>query len=286
MINVPPIKTPISEEAVVLTKNLLFEIDKIVKRYDKQNGEWITDIVDTLRFCESAGEGLNIGKVYALYAIAQHWDDLSLEFRMEYSNQFNVLVTRETSLKPETLGNYFRTVETYLINDRKPFGRLEIPKRDRYGKEVVIDGEVIKESIEFDPLKVGLTKLTVMRSAVEAGNMNLDRWTMLADPGVKVRELQTELYVPKETTDPDPSLKHYLMGNVIVASEFGREIPVGTIDFSLYGEDELATNSIRHICRCLGIKLNVDMIDTIKTHGFLERYNPNEAKVESKGESN
>lgn len=278
----------VSEEAATLTKNLLHEIQSVNSKAEESSPAWISNMVDILRFCVEAGEGLGIGAVYTLYLIKEGWDKLPLEFRKQYDFQFNILVYRETNIKPETLDNKFRAVKTYIVEGKRPFGTVEIPKRDQFNNPVIVDGEIVTEQFEWDVTKVPMTKLQVMRPLVERNEITSNQWAMLADPGIKVSQLHSEIYRREKPSDPDPSLMFKLYGDVIVAQEFGQEAVVGRLDFSQYGDNELVTNAIKHLMRCLSIKMDEEVITLIKENGFLERYQKegdNEAKDESEGES-
>jgi len=272
MINLTLSNNIASQEANVLTRNLLHEIQKVEEKFQPQDKKWADETLNVLRFCVGAGNGLSLGTIYTLYIYKTHWDDLPIEFRREYNYQFNMLVVRETPVKPETLDNYFRTVKTYIVEGKKPFGTIEVPKRDQYRNLIVEDGEIITEQKEFDPLEIPITKLTLMRSAVENNEMTDKRWSMLVDPDVRTSEIQAELYKRDDPGDPDPSMQYKLMGDVIIAQELGKEVVIGRLDFSQYGDNELVTNAIKHLLRCLGVKPDMDVIQTIKKHGFLERY--------------
>jgi hypothetical protein len=279
-------KEVVSKEANILTRNLLAEIEKVKQKFQPQDIKWAEEILDILRFVVGAGEGLGLGMLYTLYILKANWDELPLTFRREYEYQFNVLVVKETPVQPNTLDNYFRAVETFVVKEVKPFGTVEVIKRDRYKNAIVEDGEVIREQVEFDPLKIPISKLTLMRSIVENNQMSPDRWSMLMDSGVSVTEIRNEIYRKEKPDDPDPSLQYKLYGDVIVAQEMGQEAVIGRLDFSEWVENELVTNAIKHLMRCLGIKADEEVIQTIKEHGFLERHNNgsvNEAKEESKG---
>lgn len=268
----------VSDEANVLTRNLLHEIQKAEEKFQPDK-KWADEMMEVLRFTVGAGEGLTVGMAYALHIIKKHWEELPLEFRKGYNYQFDVLVMRETPIKPETFDNYERAIKTFIVEGKKPVGTVEIPKRNKF-KEPVIEGEVVRENVEFDPLKIPLSKLSIMRSAVEKDQMTDKRWGMLVDPGITADQLRSELYTRPQPTDPDLSMTWYLAGDVLVVSEMGEEAVIGRLDFTEYGRNELVTNGIKRILHCLGIKLDEEVISTIQKHGFVERLYDGSSKAE------
>lgn len=250
------------EGANVITRVLIQQVENAEKDFQPQSLAWESDIIGALRLCSSVEEGSKIAQIYVLTLIRKHWNDLSLEFRKEYNYQFDVLVMRETGIQPSTMDNYSRAAETFFIEGKKPLGKIEVPVYDQYRKPVKRDGEIVTQSVDFDPTRSTISKLSLARPLVETDRMTPKLWSMLMDKEVTSDVLRKEMYSnnsPDRPKNEDPSLRFRLQGNVIVAREFGEEVEIAELFWDM-GDTELGRTAIRRMLIVLQIPFEEDEI--------------------------
>lgn len=255
------------EGADTITRLLLQQVGDIEIRFAPKDQDWEQDILSALRLSKRVEEGSKTVQAYILYYIKKHWDELSLDFRLKFNNQFDMLVYQEVGVLPTTMDEYLKTIDTFFVKDIKPFGKVEVPMRDQF-KCVVKDeeGNVRTEFKEFDPASVSITKLNLARPLAEREQMDEKRWAMLLDPVVTVSQLQAELYKPAPngntpaSRSDDPSLVYFLEGNIIVAREYGEVVEIGELFYDVGAQSDVARDAIFRLLKLLNIAFEQDEI--------------------------
>lgn len=243
-----------AESAQVIVNNLKQLIEDVELQFQSRDQEWEHNVLMVLRFLDGVQKGTYTARLRMVGYVEKHWDDLSLDFRLGYNNSFDMFVQREMDISLDTYRNYLRGITTF--ENIKPIGKIAVVKRDQF-KAPILDKakNPIIEYKDFDIESVPVTKLALMRSVAEAGQMTETRWSMLCDPGVTVDDLKVEIYKPNPTTGEDPSLRFTLEGPIIVATKMGTSIELGELFWDMYSED-IGKEAIDHLLRCLSIRLD------------------------------
>lgn len=251
-----------SESAQVIVNNLKQIIEDVEGQFRERDSEWEQDILSVLRFFVRVEEGTYTAKLRVLGIFIRHWDDLSLNFRLAYNNQVSEFCYREAKLQLETVQNYLRGITVF--DQVKPFGKVAVVQRDKFGRPMM---DAAKNPVmvykDFSVDEIQPSKLALMASVANRGEMSEKRWGMLADPCVTVADLQAEIYRVEKPSDPDPSLRFSLEGNIIVAHEFGQAVELAEI-FPEMWDEELGRKGIKRILQCLGIRSDEEVIQRME----------------------
>lgn len=161
---------------------LFYEIDRIAQPQEVSS-EWLTQLLDVIKFSQDIETGFGHAKAYALAIIQQHWEELPLDVRKGYDYQFMTFARLVTGREKSTILNYISTAQLWFIDKMAPEGTISIKVRDSSGRPVVnaATGEVRTKTVDFNPHRVDMTKLLHVNSTARKGEMTPQLWEMLVD---------------------------------------------------------------------------------------------------------
>ena len=235
-------KSLYSSGASLLTKRTLHELLKFNRDFE-DTVEWRDQMIAISDSIYDLGKGLSVIHGVCLAIIEDHWEDLDLEWRKMYQNDFLTFVWKKYNRKPNTVRADLRAIRVFILDNdvAKPFGVIKVPKRDECGEIVRNDvGEVITQEVEWDPLKSTLPKLKAAVPLVEQGAMTKDTWSMMYDDKISSSKMIEAIYEVSDSSNPPPQLgiKFRMEGPILVAYENGnQEIDLGELDWSGYYEE-------------------------------------------------
>lgn len=226
---------------------------------------WVGEMREVLVFCDRAEEGFAYVKAVDLALVCKRWGSLPQDFRDKYNDEFYVYATRQTGKARGTIENHIRAAETWVFKGVRPSGKIEIPVRDDHRKIIIEDGRPKTYAVEFDPFRVPIGKLILLRSKAEAGAMTTKDWAMLVDPGVSWDQLNNTLQ-GGEGGEGGGELKGIIYrfeGPHLVAIEYGQSAVIAEFDWKEYFDnpDGLERRAINRLCLILGINLDEKIIE-------------------------
>lgn len=250
------------DDSAVFFRRLMGQLDDLRNDFIPFDEGWTSEALGAMRMCRQGSESMSKGVLYILCLFQSFWKELPSSFTQQYSDQFYVFAQHEFGITTSkaTLDNYVRAGQVFLVEGKKPFGSVEVSKRDERNRVVIEEGEIVTEYRDFDPAEVPISKLVLLAPHVERMNQDTKLWGMMMDSGTTVNEIQSALYHVDKPQLPDPSLKFELAADIIYASEYGISIEIGRIDFSAYNDGGLEQRAINKLMNCLGIKHDEEVI--------------------------
>lgn len=250
--------------ADLITKRVLKDILKFNQSFGFGDAtQWRDQLVAITDMIHQLGNGLSVIEAVLLAIMEDRWQQFDIEWRNMYQDDFEVYVWRKYQRKPGTIRADLRAVRIFLLNDKavKPFGTLELPKRDITGEILKDDnGKLLTERVEWDPTQTTLAKLKVAVPLVEQNKITPKVWSMLADDHVSSSQMVKTIYTETQD-DPHPPqlvIKYRLQGPVLVAYENGNEVEICELNFEQYYEEpySLKHRALDKLMAALGLTLD------------------------------
>jgi hypothetical protein len=262
------------EPARVAVLKIITELSDHNEKFEPQSTDWVTHLDHSIVFMTAAKRGLTTAQLYGLAIVKQHWNELPLDWRLPYNNDFWFYACLRSGRQQNRLEDLISAVEVFMLEGVKPFEAVPVPKRNQYGG--IIPGEF--EFREFDPLEIDLGKLFAVKSRAVNDQMTEKLWSMLVDPQITVTELQLELMggTTQGSSSPDTSMKFRMDGPVLVVQEGAFTAELGEItawDAYYENKDSLESRGIRRLMAVLGIKLDEEILlekalEVRRTNGY------------------
>lgn len=248
--------------AELVTKRVLNDVLRLNREFDGST-QWRDQLVSVLDMIHQLGRGLSVIEGVLLAIVEDRWKDFDVEWRQMYSGDFEVFVWRKYGIKPGTLRADLRAVRIFLLDDKavKPFGSLEVPRRDVTGQIVKDDtGKSLTQRVEWDPTQTSLAKLKAAVPLAVQGKMTANVWSMMADSHISSSQMVKTIYQSTQD-DPNPPqlcIRFRLQGPVLVAYENGNEISLGELDWQGYYEEpySLKHRAMDKLMSALGLTLD------------------------------
>ena len=255
-----------SDWADLATRRVFHEIESLYHRFDQiDRAQWVDQACQLLAWLSRARRGLTMAEAYLLAVIQDKWDDLPIEFRQRYRNDFTVFVFQELGRRPKTWQADLRAVRLFLIERKGPSLSVDVPARDQYGNIVYENGRPKMESREWNPLECSLGKLKALVPFVADGrHIPSHVWGMVIDPYANKNDVQHALVdtssEPSVSVVQPSSLRFSLQGPLLVAERNGEEVVVAELDYADYEESMLKQDAIRRLLTLLDIEDDADAI--------------------------
>lgn len=211
-----------------IVKRVCGEILGLVPEPEEDKEEWFKRADGTIQLANEMVEGFELLRAAGLAIMQDTWEDLPLTKRAEYGYQFRVYAEKRCpTLAWSTIDNHIRAARTFVIEGAKPKTKIEVIMRNQDKTPVLKDGVVQTEYKEFDPLQVPISKLVLVRSAVDSGKIedNPALWSKVVDDGYTWQEVRSELFsVASKEAKIDPEIRYELLGPVLIAKQHFEEV--------------------------------------------------------------
>lgn len=264
----------------VVVQRMLDEVQRIARDDETDVRTWFGQVVDVLDFSEAVQTGFEHVRALLLAVVKRRWEDLPFEIRKEYALRFDLFALRVApDLAWKTIENRIRVAETFFLDRTNLPERVAVPERLPDGKpRLGIDGKPVMQMIDFDPMTIDISKLTLARSVVESGQAreNPTIFSMLADKYSTFSDLRSEMFSPaSKKAGIAPEMRFALMGPILIVERNGQTYELGELNFDAYYHDvhpqhELARDSLDKLMRCLGVVLDEDVTDFVQHKKNLE----------------
>lgn len=167
-----------------------------------------------------------------LYVMEERWQDIDFEPETEEAwETFPDFAEHITKKRWKTLENWIRMAKTYILHDKLPANPIEVTKRDSAGEPLTreVDGVEIVETEEItitlpNIMETSHSKLILMRSRVEDGEMTPELWGMLINPNVSFESIRREAMGVGNGTTINNTYVLLMETGFLVAKEGPKEI--------------------------------------------------------------
>jgi hypothetical protein len=253
-----------------LLSRLLGEIETNKKIENPQ--EIVEDMYTMLLIMVNLSEGFRLLKYYLLVWFQDAWEELSLSWRSQFGNEFNLFACQITRRQWRAVEDNMKTARVFLVDKLGPSsGVVEVPKRDVYGQLTVDSDMVQTEKVVWDATVPPIGKLTAVRSVAEAGKMTDKLWGMVYDPTVTVDDIRDELYTGEDNHITSPEITFGLAGPLLIAKQFGEEVEIGELFFELRDQSQVARTAIDRILKFLRVVPDEEAIVRHSQKGDVQR---------------
>lgn len=208
--------------------------DDYVDDPDTSRLKWLTEIQGVIILSGGLEEGMSTVKAVGLAVANRHWSDLPVSFRKQFREDFYSWAMAHTDKARSTIENHIRAVETFIFSASQPHGKVRIPQRDDHKRIVYKDKEPQMIEVDWDPLKVPLGKLVLIRAKAEAKVMTEKLWSMAADPGCTWENLNAELATGGSGVGGAGGVIYRFEGPLLTATENGQTVSLGEMFWEEY----------------------------------------------------
>jgi hypothetical protein len=272
------------ESARAVRDKALAEINQHVTKFVPYSKDWTAKTHSLNVYFTGIQKGLTNAQLYLLAQTKQLWDELDLEFRMEYHNDFWFYACLMTGRQQKRLEDLIGAIEVFVLEEKKPLGTIGIPKRDEKGS--IVPNEI--EYRQFDPLEIDPGKLAALRSVAAKGHMNTQLWSMLVDEQISVTEIQLALMGDGGGAGKvaDTSMKFDIEGPYLLVRENGVAVVLGELGcWDAYYDDvhSLEHRAMRRLFAMFNIKMDDEVLRDKELR--LRRTGSIKVKNEAQGES-
>lgn len=169
----------------------------------------------------------SLGLSQNLYLSKKYWDDLYLEWREIYQDEWRVYSRQISGKADGTIDNYIRVYKTWFSKEIE----LKLPEVTIW-KE--IEGEEVSEARQLNPWDIDPSKLLICTAIAKKGEMRQKDWNALADENVTCGELSSVLYDKEDDFTPGESPPPILFkideGGEFTAERAGDKVYLGYLD--------------------------------------------------------
>lgn len=260
-----------SAGAAATTKRLLSEIANLGRNFldcekPDQTTKWLVEVEQMFQFCQGIEEGSLKGQAALLINMQSLWDDLPLEFRDKWKNDFWYYAKTKTGRDQDTLKNHMRAVRTFMIGKIAPEGPVAVPVRDETGAPILDKtGSPTLRHIPWDPATVPMSKLVAIAGRANSKQMTSRLWSIAADPGGTWDQIQIELHGGNGSGEGGSAdMCFYLAGPYLFVKEGQVEAFVADVslphddDVVLTSSDSLRERAMRRLFIMLNVKQESD----------------------------
>jgi hypothetical protein len=258
-----------------IVQRICHEVMNLVPDPEEDKGEWFKKADGTIQLSNEMVEGFELLRAAGLAIVQDTWDELPLPLRADFGYQFRVYAEKRCpTLQWSTIDNHIRAARTFILDGAKPAGKVEVILRNQDKTPMLKDGVVQTEYVEFDPLKVPISKLVLVRNAVESGKIdnNPALWSKVLDDFYTWQEVRSELFSPaSKEAKIDPEIKFTLLGPVLIAEQHFQEVVLiddEGIKWEVYydkdhKDHELVKAALDRLFLLLNVKPDADILSAI-----------------------
>ncbi len=211
-----------------IIQRVCHEVLDLVPQENEDKAEWFHRADQTIQLSNEMVEGFELLRAAGLAIVEDTWDELPLPTRAEYGYQFRVYAEKRCpTLQWSTIDNHIRAARTFILDGFKPKGQIEVVIRNQDKTPLLKDGVVQTEFVDFDALKVPISKLVLVRGAVESGKIddNPALWSKVMDDSYTWQEVRSELFSDaSKKAKIDPDIKFELQASLLIASQNFQEV--------------------------------------------------------------
>lgn len=239
------------------------------------DSDWFEKARGILDYTRMVTVGFQHIRIKTLLMIYEHWDDVPLPDRMQFSNDFFQFAKLYTDGKDvSTIENYLGVARTWLKEGYGKGKQIEILERSPSGDPILEHGKPVTKMVEFDPLEVDLSKLLIIKRRANTDTMTPELWEMLVDDYYRCEDLRlAHQGLSGNQLPPPDQIKYTIEGPYLCLQQFGEIKPIAELFWKEYETDESVRDSIDTLLRCLNVKRDEERIDMITRKTRQERIN-------------
>lgn len=257
-------------------ERVIHEITQWDHNFEPESGEWLQKILDLLSLVQGVRRGLSTAEAYIFYILEKRWEELPIDFRNQYHDDFETWVFQVHQRSPMTLRADLRAIRVFMIDGPIPGGAVRIPERNRLGQVLKDEtGGIQYRHIRWNPVHVSLSKLKIAAGAAEQKRLSSEDWSLLADESVGPQELLHHLSgngggrskkFQSEDGQHNQSTYQFMQfsleGQLLCVREGNVVQVLGELYFSDYYNDpySLSRRALDHLLGALGIENQINPI--------------------------
>lgn len=225
--------------------------------------EWIANSLNILRFSADIEVGFAHSKATMLAIIKQQWENTPIDFRKTHGFAFINFAKQWTGGKAQsTIDAYILTAKLWILDDFGKGKLVSIKKRAADGKPIRNEyGAEIRETVEFCPYAVELSKLGILNPRAQKNDMTETLWEMLVDPFFTCDDLRAEHTKDAEDGNGHQyTLSYGLQGPMLVVYQNGNAVEIAEMNWENYETDPLVKEAINQVLRVLNVQMDEDRI--------------------------
>ena len=238
-----------SKASNAVIHKLFLELDRLANK-DEINDEWFEDVFEAFTFIKNIETGFGHAKAYALFLIKTHWLELPYEIRRKYGFEFMLFAQLVTGKDISTINNNLRTAELWLSKKINPGHAIRVVDRDTNKKPLPSH-----HYVEFDPYTIDLSKLLLVNSRAEKGEIPDRIWEMLVDDTFSCSDVQQELRGNPEPSE-EPQNYWYCEGSLLIYKQGLERTIVAELNFAAYETDQNVKDAVDKLLSILSIRLD------------------------------